>query len=65
MSDNNTVLVKIKNVYGTDKVYPACDTAKRFCAIARQNTITQNTWDNIEALGYTIEVITSKNYPFA
>ena len=32
--------VEIKSVYGSDFVYPVCDKAKLFCAIAQTKTLT-------------------------
>ena len=50
------ITVKIKSVYGTDKVYPVCDRAKMFAAIADTVTLTSYTIDKIKALGYMIIV---------
>lgn len=52
-----TIEVKIRNVYGTEKIYPVCDKARAFAAIAGQLTLTYNTINGIKALGYTITVI--------
>lgn len=51
------VLVKIKNVYGNELIYPANDTAKIFADIAGQVTLTRETLKNIKDLGYEIEVV--------
>ena len=50
------ITVKIKPVYGTDKVYPVCDRAKLFASIADTVTLTSYTIDMIKALGYMIIV---------
>ena len=48
-----TITVQIRNVYGTDTVYPACDKARAFAAIANQKTLTRTTIEQIKALGLT------------
>jgi hypothetical protein len=50
------IIVTIKSVYGTDKVYPVCDRAKMFASIADTVTLTEHTISNIKALGYMIIV---------
>ena len=50
------ITVKIKSVYGTDKVYPVGDRAKMFASIADTVTLTSYTIDKIKALGYMIIV---------
>lgn len=52
-----SIQVKIKNVYGNDLVYPICEKAKAFAAIAGQATLTGWTISKIKDLGYTIEVV--------
>ena len=49
--------VRIKNIYGVEKVYPVCDKAKAFCMIAGQTTLTRSTIAGIKALGYQIRVV--------
>lgn len=51
-----TIKVKLKNVYGNTMVYPLCDNAKRFAAIANTQTLTNNTVKLIKDLGYSIQV---------
>ena len=52
----NTITVQIKSVYGQDKIYPICDTAKLFASIAGTKTITKDALIMIHQLGYKIEV---------
>ncbi len=51
------IQVTIKNVYGKETIYPACDTAKTFAAIARQTTLTMREIMFIKNLGYSVEVV--------
>ena len=50
------ITVKIKSVYGTDKVYPVCDKAVAFAHIADTITLTDYTISKIKALGYKVIV---------
>ena len=51
-----SITVEIKDVYGSQVVYPACEAAKAFARIAGTKTITPAALREIEALGYAIEV---------
>jgi hypothetical protein len=46
--------VQVRNVYGNDLVYPVCDDAKRFAAIAGSKTLSVHTLNLIVDLGYTV-----------
>jgi len=50
------ILVTVKNVYGIERIYPACDTAIIFAGIAGTATLGHSVIQAIKALGYTIEV---------
>ena len=50
------IQVKIKSVYGTDKVYPVCEKAMLFADIAGTATLTDDTVRAIKTLGYIIKV---------
>jgi hypothetical protein len=51
-----TITVRIKNVYGEDKVYPVSDEAILFACIAGTTTLTNSTINRIKQLGYSILV---------
>jgi len=53
-----TITVKIKNVYGREIVYPVCNAAKQFAALANTKTLTDDAINIIKSLGYSIEVET-------
>ena len=55
---NNILQVKIKNVYGNERVYPVCEQSQLFAELTRTTTLTQHTIEIIKDLGYTIEVET-------
>ncbi len=51
------IQVRIKQVYGRDAIYPACEASKIFAQMAKATTLTPNQIGLIKALGYTIEVV--------
>lgn len=46
-----TVIIKIKSVYGQDKVYPLCATGKAFARIAGTKTLTEQTIHEMKTIG--------------
>jgi hypothetical protein len=48
--------VRVKDVYGNQMIYPVCDAAKVFAAIAGTKTLTQQTLLLIKQLGYDINI---------
>ena len=51
---SNEIVVHIKNVYGTDKVYPACKKAHLFTDIAGTTTLRPSDLKAIQMLGYRV-----------
>jgi hypothetical protein len=49
--------VRVMDVYGKRVVYPVCDKAKVFAAIADTKSLTETTLRCIKKLGYEIHVI--------
>ena len=52
----NEIRVVVKNVYGTDKVYPYCPKARHFADIAGTKTLTRDTLRLVQLLGYQLRV---------
>ncbi len=50
------ILVSIRNVYGTNTVYPECETAKTFASLCGTKTLTFSSLEKIKKLGYVVEV---------
>lgn len=50
------ITVEIKNVYGNQSVYPACDTSRLLAQLAGTKTFTRHALDTIKRLGYSITV---------
>ena len=56
MEYTNEIRVVVKNVYGTDKVYPFCTKARNFAEIAGTKTLTRDTLRLVQLLGYQVRV---------
>jgi ATP phosphoribosyltransferase len=52
--NNLEIMVRIKNVYGTDKIYPVSPNAHLFADIAGTTTLRPSDLKAIQALGYKI-----------
>ena len=54
---NKTMIIKveIKNNFGNEAIYPACEKAQIFAEIAGTTTLTRDTIAKIKALGYQIQ----------
>ncbi len=50
------ILVEVKNVYGNELVYPACDKAEIFCKLLQTKTLPAYAIMLIKKLGYAIKV---------
>ena len=58
------IVIEIRNVYGTEKVYPVCEQAHAFADIAGTTTLTPDALDHIQKrLGY--ELILEQKSPLA
>ena len=53
-----SIIVRIKNVYGQDLVYPVCEKARHFATLTGKKTLTGYALRTIENLGFEIEVET-------
>ena len=54
--NNLEIMVRIKNVYGTDKIYPISPNAKLFADIAGTTTLRPSDLKAIQELGYRVIV---------
>ena len=57
----NTIIVKIKNNYGVDHVYPVCPKAQDFAEIAGTKTLTPYVLKLIKSLGFEIRAQTDEH----
>lgn len=51
------VKVKIKNVYGVERIYPVNGTAIFLTSLTRKKTLDKDEIETIKKLGYQIEVV--------
>jgi len=56
-----TITVRVRDVYGVPTIYPVCNAAKSFAAIAGTKSLTLKALQGVVALGYTI-VVDGGNY---
>ena len=54
------ILVEVKNVYGVQTVYPICEQAKFFAALAGTKTLTSQALKLIKQAGYQVCVATTE-----
>lgn len=47
------LIVKIRNNYGTEVIYPTCEVGEAFCRIAGTKTLTDQTRLIMKQLGYS------------
>tara|TARA_R110000803_G_scaffold204493_1_gene270585 strand:- start:1671 stop:1847 length:177 start_codon:yes stop_codon:yes gene_type:complete len=50
------ITVKIKNNFGNEAIYPACEYSRLFAEIAGTKTLTRETIEKIKSLGYLVGV---------
>jgi hypothetical protein len=51
-----SITVQIRQIYGNETIYPICEKAKLFAAIAGTKTLTLQAIAQIKLLGYAIEI---------
>lgn len=51
---NKNVMIRIKNVYGKELIYPVCENANLFCNLTRKKTLDNYDLQQIVNLGYSI-----------
>lgn len=54
------LFVEVKNVYGTEKIYPACEKSKILAAMTDSKTLTDRVINNAKKLGFTFKVKTKE-----
>ena len=51
-----TIKVEIKNVYGTERIYPICENAKRFAMLTNTKTFNRAIIAIIKQIGIVVEI---------
>ena len=58
--NNKTLQVTIKDVYGTERVYPYCEQSEIFAILTNSRTLSDKAIHWIKTLGYTFEVVNTR-----
>jgi len=53
---NKELLVKVKSIYGIDKVYPECEEGQLLAQLTGKKTFTNDNLGLLKKLGYTFKV---------
>ena len=53
---DKTIQVEVKHPYGTERIYPVCETSKIFSRLAKTETLSRHDLEAIKKLGYEIQV---------
>ena len=54
------ITVTIKSVYGVERIYPVCETAKIFTRLLGSATLTRRNIDHIKQLGYSVTCVSEQ-----
>lgn len=50
------VIIRIKNVYGNELIYPECETSLKFTSLTGKKTLSLKDMSIIKSLGYEVRV---------
>lgn len=50
------IIIRLKNNYGQQVAYPACNKSKLFAQLADTKTLTKQTINIVKALGYEVRI---------
>lgn len=53
---DKTITVSIKQVYGTERIYPVCEFTTLMCQIAKRSTLSRYDISLLKFAGYTVNV---------
>jgi len=53
---NDTIVVRVKDVYGRPMIYPVCEAAHRFASIAGTKTLSESVLASVRAIGFRVTV---------
>jgi len=51
---DNQVIVRVREVYGVERIYPVNDNAQRFADLTRKKTLDRADLHDIKALGFNV-----------
>lgn len=59
-----TIKVMLRDVYGEEKVYPACPQSEIFAQLAKQKTLTYQQINLIKDLGFVVEIVNARQQQY-
>ena len=60
MNLSKNLKIEVKRNYGTDHVYPKCDTSKLLISMGPNKTFTQADINNLKKQGFSFETVASQ-----
>ena len=57
---NNTLLVQVKNNYGSEVIYPMCNNSRLIAKLAGTKTITDDAVKILKLLGYSFNQVSKE-----
>lgn len=49
------IMIEVRNVYGNETIYPACEVSTKFAHMLGQKTLTRKNLKDIAAIGFDIQ----------
>jgi|TARA_R100001530_G_scaffold74098_1_gene52158 hypothetical protein len=60
MKLSKNLKIEIKRNYGTDHIYPRCDTSKVLISMSQNKTFTQADINSLKKQGFSFETVTTQ-----
>ena len=60
MKLSKNLKIEIKRNYGTDHIYPRCDTSKVLISMSQNRTFTQADINSLKKQGFSFETVTTQ-----
>jgi len=60
MNLSKNLKIEVKRNYGTDHIYPRCDTSKLLISMSQNKTFTQADINNLKKQGFSFETVTTQ-----
>jgi hypothetical protein len=60
MNLSKNLKIEIKRNYGTDHIYPRCDTSKVLISMSQNRTFTQADINSLKKQGFSFETVTTQ-----
>tara|TARA_R110002020_G_scaffold43645_1_gene126577 strand:- start:1080 stop:1295 length:216 start_codon:yes stop_codon:yes gene_type:complete len=64
MTDDRKVHFNVREIYGVERIYPACENAKLFLKMTGRKCLTRQDLGRIVELGFRVIQVSSREYRF-